>query len=83
MSADLCDFKRLKLTEKTRAWLTSESHRTGRSPQEIARDALHDIALEKIHAAKVLMSLVPDEGRAGDTEGHGRDNQGRRGPRTR
>lgn len=69
MSADLCDLKRLKITAETRAWLHAEAARTGRSQQEIARDALHDLALEKIHAAKVLVALAPAEGRAGDGRG--------------
>lgn len=78
MSAELDDLKRLKITAETRAWLQAESHTTGRSKQEIARDALHEIALAKIRAAKVLASLAPAEGRAGDAQGLSRDNEGRR-----
>jgi hypothetical protein len=83
VSADLRDLKRLKISDQTRAWLTAEAHRTGRSKQEIARDALHEIALEKIHAAKVLMAMVADEAPVGDIGDHSRDSQGRRTGRTR
>lgn len=79
MAADLDDLKRLKITAETRAWLQAESHTTGRSKQEIARDALHEIALAKIRAAKILASLAPPEGRAGDDGGHIRDSRGRNG----
>jgi hypothetical protein len=71
MSLDLADLKRLKITEETRAWLSAEAQRTGRSQQEVARDALHEIALSKIKAARLLVALAPDEGRAGDTRGQG------------
>jgi hypothetical protein len=76
MAADLDDLKRLKVTAETRAWLQAEALTSGRSKQEIARDALHEIALSKIRAAKVLTALVPAEGRAGDVEGHSRDSRG-------
>lgn len=81
MSADLHDLKRLKVSAETRAWLTAEAHRTGRSQHEIARDALHELALEKIHAAKVLLSLSPSEGRTGDGRAHAGDGRGRGGKR--
>jgi hypothetical protein len=69
MSADLGDLKRLKITAETRAWLQAEAHSTGRSQQEIARDMLHNVALEKIRAAKVLVGLAPAEGHIGDAGG--------------
>jgi hypothetical protein len=69
MSLDLTDLKRLKITAETAAWLRAEAHVTGRSPQEILRDAVHDIALQKIHAAKVLANLAPAQGHAGDAGG--------------
>lgn len=72
MAAELGDLKRLKISAETRAWLMSEAHRTGRSQQEIARDALHAIALEKIEAAKVLVAMAPGSGHAGDGRGRGR-----------
>jgi hypothetical protein len=77
LSADLGDLKRLKITAETRAWLQAEAHSTGKSHQEIARDILHAIALEKISAAKVLVSMAPAERRVGDTQGHDGDGQGR------
>jgi hypothetical protein len=70
VAADLGDLKRLKITAETRAWLQAEAHSTGKSHQEIARDQLHAIALEKIRAAKVLVSLSPTEAHSGDGQGH-------------
>lgn len=73
MSADLGDLKRLKITTETRAWLAAEAHSSGRTQQEIARDALHEIATRRIHAARVLVSMTGAEGRGGDGEGHNYD----------
>lgn len=78
MAADLDDLKRLKVTAETRAWLQAKALSTGRSKQEIARDALHEIALAEIRAARVLANLAPAEGRAGDAQGHSGDGGGRR-----
>jgi hypothetical protein len=61
MSLDLEDLKRLKITAETRTWLTAESHITGRSAQEIARDVLHAKAMDRIHAAKVLIEIASGE----------------------
>lgn len=69
MAADLDDLKRLKVTAETSAWLQAKAHTTGRSKQEIARDALHEIALAEIRAAKVLASLAPPEAHSRDTGG--------------
>jgi hypothetical protein len=69
MSAELKDLKRLKISAETRAWLQAEALSTGRSHQEIARDMLHSVAVEKIRAAKVLMALAPPEGHGGDSRG--------------
>lgn len=69
MSADLDDLKRLKVTAATRAWLTARSRSSGKSKQEIARDALHALAVKDIHAAKVLVRLAPDEDFDGDGGG--------------
>lgn len=71
MSADLIDF-RGKITAETYAWLDAESRTTGRPKQEILRDAIHQIALEKIHAAKVLTALAPAEGISRASRGRGR-----------
>jgi hypothetical protein len=72
MSTELGDLKRLKISRETRAWLQAEAHSTGKSQQEIARDTLHAVALEKIRAARVLASLAPADGHSGDAEGRRR-----------
>lgn len=69
MSADLADLKRLKVTAETRAWLAATSRSTGKSQQEIARDALHTLAVREIHAAKVLVRMAPDEALDRDSGG--------------
>ncbi len=66
MSLPLSDLKRLKVTSETRAYLYAEARRLGCSMQEVARSELHRIAVEKIHAARVLVSLSPREARVGD-----------------
>jgi hypothetical protein len=68
MALDLIDF-RGKLTAEASALLKAEAHTTGKSEQEILRDYMHEIALRKIQAAKVLVSLAPDEGRSGASGG--------------
>lgn len=78
MSADLADLKRLKVTARTRAWLQAKSHTSGKSQQEIARDALDSIAGQEIHAATVLVALAPHEAHAGATRANSRDSGGRR-----
>ena len=78
MSLDLEDLKRLKITAETRAWLTAESHITGRSTQEIARDVLHAKAMDRIHAAKVITALASGEAYVRDGRVHLGDTQGRR-----
>jgi hypothetical protein len=79
MAAELGDLKRLKISAETRAWLQAEAHTTGRSQQEIARDVLHDVALQKIHAARVLASLAPADAHAGATRGHPGTHRGQAG----
>ena len=58
MSLELVDLKRLKITAETRAWLTSESQLTGKSVAEVAREALHDLAMKRIAAAASLTSVI-------------------------
>ena len=77
MSVELGDLKRLKISAETRAWLQAEAHTSGRSQQEIARDVLHNVALEKIKAAKVLAALAPGEDRTGPTQAHSGAARGR------
>jgi hypothetical protein len=72
MSLDLKDLKRLKITAETIAWLESESLTTGRTKQEILRDAMHEIAVAKIRAARLLATLAPAEAISGDTQGRRR-----------
>lgn len=69
MSEELLDLKRLKITRETRAWLQAEARETGQSQQDIARDALHSIALREIRKAKVLTNLAEAEGHNGDRRG--------------
>ena len=69
MSAELGDLKRLKITARTLAWLQAEAHSSGRSMHEIAREALDQIAAQKIHAARVLIALAGSEGRDGEPRG--------------
>ncbi len=61
MALDLIDF-RGKITPETEAWLEAELRTTGVSKQETVRLALHEMALRKITAAKVLTRLAPEEG---------------------
>lgn len=69
MSLDLVDLKRLKITAETAAWLEAEARITGRSKQEILRDEMHRLAVEKIHGARLLAALAPAEANSGDTGG--------------
>jgi hypothetical protein len=78
MSHDLFDLERLKITRETRAWLQGVAHKTGRSQQEIARDALHDRAIDEFEAARVLHNLDPREGLFRDNEAQSGDRRGRR-----
>lgn len=72
MAGDLVDIKRLKVTAETRAWLQGRSMRSGKSQQEIARDALHDLAVAELDNAKVLAALDPRQGHSRDGGGHKR-----------
>lgn len=68
MGVPLPDLKRLKITPQTRAWLTAEARATRKTFNEVARDALHEIALRKIHEARVLANLVDAEDLGGDSK---------------
>lgn len=72
MSLDLKDLKRIKLTPETLVWLEAESRTTGRGKQEILRDAMHKIALEKHQFANVLSALALAEGLNGAVGGRSR-----------
>jgi hypothetical protein len=70
VSLDLVDIKRLKITPETAAWLEAQWRRNpSRSKQEILRDALHDLAIVEIHAARLLTALSPAEGQTGTPGG--------------
>jgi hypothetical protein len=61
MSKAEIDF-RGKITAETEAWLETELRAHGTSKQETVRAVLHELALKKIHAAKILTALAPEEG---------------------
>lgn len=69
MSKGKADLKRLKITPETRAWLQAEATITGKSQQDVARAALHELALKRIQAAKVLTALATAEGHMRDAGG--------------
>lgn len=76
MSSDLFDLKRLKVTSETRAWLQAKAMRTGKSQQEIAREALHEKALQELDDARVMVALDPRKAHIGDVGGHSGDGRG-------
>lgn len=59
--------KQLKLTEATEAWLEAEcAKHPEKTPQQILRDRLHELALNEIHGATVLTGIVARRGIRGD-----------------
>lgn len=58
---DYRDF-RCKITSETAAVLDALNHVSGEDRSAIARAALHEWALSKIHEAKVIARLAPREG---------------------
>lgn len=79
MSEDLADLKRLKITPRTRAWLTAETLNTGRSAQDIVRDYLDAKAGAAIHGAKILTALADGQAHVRDGAVHIGDGRGRSG----
>jgi len=64
------DLKRLKLTDASKAWLEAECQlNPGKSPQEIVRAVLHEIALEKLRGASVFVGVAARRGIRGDGGG--------------
>lgn len=63
------DFKRLEITAETRAWLDAESRITGKKPQKIVRELLHERALKEIAAARLLTALAGTAGTSADAAG--------------
>lgn len=64
MSIPLIDF-RGKVTPETDAVLEEIQRSTGKDKSEIARDWLHKIALQEIHASIELHKILLREGLAG------------------
>lgn len=63
--------KDIKLTEETEDWLESEcAKHPEKTPQQIVRERLHEIALKDIRAAKVLVGIVSRRENRGDSGGN-------------
>lgn len=78
MSLPLIDF-RGKVTPETQAVLEALSRTTGRTFQDIAREWLHEKAMEQIHAASVLHGLLKAQGLQGIAGGASGEPEGTRG----
>lgn len=65
---ELKDF-RGKITPEADVVLEAQSRCTGKERQEIARQVLHEWALQQIAANRVLNRLLVVEGLAGDSKG--------------
>lgn len=81
MALPLKDF-RGKITAETDCVLEAMNRVTGRDRSEIARDVLHEWALQKLDEHNVLGRLLQAEGLAGSAEGargNRRESQGARG----
>ena len=68
MSAELKDF-RGKITVETNCVLEAENRVSGRDKSEIAREILHEWAMQKLHVARVTDALLRSEGLGGIAEG--------------
>jgi hypothetical protein len=68
MSAELKDF-RGKITVEADCVIEAESRSTGRDKAEIVRDSLHEEAMRRIHAARLLDSMLRAQGEPGIGEG--------------
>lgn len=68
MALPLIDF-RGKVTPETDAVLESVQRTTGRDKSEIARDWMHRIAMQEIHASIELHKILKREGLTGASEG--------------
>ena len=64
MSIELTDF-RGKITPETHAALEAVSRATGKDRSEIVREHMHVWAMEQIHGASLLHSLLKAQGLAG------------------
>jgi hypothetical protein len=68
MSLPLIDL-RAKVTPEADAVLEAVHRSTGKDKSEVVRDVLHRWALQEIHAASVLQSILQREGLGGASEG--------------
>ncbi len=68
MSIPLIDL-RAKVTPEADAVLEAVQRATGKDKSEVVRDVLHRWALQEIHAASVLQSILQREGLGGASEG--------------
>lgn len=68
MSLPLIDL-RAKVTPEADAVLEAVHRSTGKDKSEVVRDVLHKWAMNEIHAASVLQSILQREGLSGATGG--------------
>jgi hypothetical protein len=68
MALELRDF-RGKITDETYLALQADSRAFERDMADIAREVLHEWAVKKLHAARVLYSLARDQGLIGASKG--------------
>jgi len=68
MSLPLIDL-RAKVTPEADAVLEAIQRATGKDKSEVVRDVLHKWAMNEIHAASVLQSILQREGLSGATGG--------------
>ena len=68
MSIPLIDL-RAKVTAEADAVLEAVHRSIGKDKSEVVRDVLHRWALQEIHAASVLQSILQREGLGGASEG--------------
>lgn len=65
---------RTKITDEAWCWLSAVARVTGKEITEIARDILHEKALQQIHVASVTHNLLIAQGVkgiVGDSHGRG------------
>jgi len=77
MSLPLLDIGKFKITGETDAWLDARSRTTGKSKLEIAREALHQLAVAEIHAATLLVALTGVQNREREARGLSGEDEGR------